>query len=280
MAASVRPDRAIFPGFGCPGLWLFCHDTGLSAVGVYCWNSFRRAGSLDRTVAHGPVRFVERSVTSRSYSRKNRRHHMRSNPRYKTLSDEDLKQTTAEFKKRLASGQNASTTSWSKPFAVCREASRRFNWAAPLRRAIARRYGPAHAGHCRNGDRRRQDARRHPAGVFERARWEGGPRRHGQQLPRSPRNGMDGPGLHGAGLTVGSIYNDMDPLERPTSVHVRHHLRHENEFGFDYLRRQHEAGRARRQSLPARPTAGAARSALRDSSTKSTTSSSTKRGRR
>jgi preprotein translocase subunit SecA len=47
---------------------------------------------------------------------------------------------------------------------------------------------------------------------------------------------MDGPALHGLGLTVGAIQSDMDVDERQKAYACDITYGTNNEFGFDYLR--------------------------------------------
>ena len=141
-----------------------------------------------------------------------------------------------------------------------------------VRRAAHGRHRAAPAAHRRDGDGRRQDARRHAAALPERAAGQGRAPRHRELVPRPPRLAVDGA-----------------PLPVP-GAHRRLPRRH----------RAGHAGAARRSTTPTSRTARTTSSASTTcattwscsstsacsaptstpSSTRSTPCSSTKRGRR
>jgi len=79
--------------------------------------------------------------------------------------------------------------------------------------------------------------RRHAAGISERARRQGRPRRHGERLPRPPRLGVDGAASYRfLGMSVGVIQHDLNDAERKVAYSSDITYGTNNEFGFDYLR--------------------------------------------
>ena len=170
-------------------------------------------------------------------------------------------------------------------FATVREAARRLVGTTVIvtgreldvehgavRRAAHGRHPAAPRQDRRNGDGRRQDARRDAAAVSERAARQGRAPRHGQLLPRPPRLAVDG-----APLQLPRPHRRLPRRHRagdagaPRRVPGRHHLRHEQRVRLRLPARQH----GRRRSSSACSAATSSRS-----STKSTRCSSTRRGRR
>ncbi len=119
-------------------------------------------------------------------------------PEMEKLSDAELQAKTPEFQQRIAGGESLDKI-LPEAFAVCREASRARAGHAPLRRPADRRHGAAPGQDRRDAHRRRQDPRRHAAGVPECAGRQGRPRGHRQRLPGAPRLGVDGQALQLAG---------------------------------------------------------------------------------
>ncbi len=94
-----------------------------------------------------------------------------------------------------------------------------------FRRPAHRRNGPASGPDCGNGDRRRQDPRRHAPCFPERAHRARCPCRDGQRLPRPPRRRVDG-----AALRVPRSHHRNHPARPaagcpPRAIRHRHHLR-------------------------------------------------------
>ena len=81
---------------------------------------------------------------------------------YKKLTDQQLREKTQEFKDRLATGETLDDL-LPEAFAVCREAARPRARHAAVPCAGRRRHRAASGPHRRDEDRRRQNARRHPA---------------------------------------------------------------------------------------------------------------------
>ncbi len=109
-----------------------------------------------------------------------------------------------------------------------------------VRRAADRRDRPAPGQDRRNGDRRRQDARRHPAAVPQCPWRGGGAPGHGQQLPGPARLAVDGPPVH--------LPRPHDRLPRrhrallaraPRGLQRRHHLRDQQRVRVRLPARQH-----------------------------------------
>src|SRR5579884_1544209 len=126
--------------------------------------------------------------------------------------------------------------------------------ASPLRRADGRRHRAPPGQDRRDEDRRGQDAGGDPPALPERARGPGRAPRHGQRLPRPARRAVDG-----ARLPLPRAQRGLDhprrelplrshlhpeglPLSAPAArraarrLPLRHHLRDQQQFGFDYLR--------------------------------------------
>ena len=93
---------------------------------------------------------------------------------------------------------------------------------------------------ARNGDRRRQDARRHAAALSQCAARQGRASRHGQLVPRPPRLAVDG-----APLQLPRPHRRLSRRHRagiagaPRRVLRRHHLRHEQRVRLRLPARQH-----------------------------------------
>ncbi len=116
-------------------------------------------------------------------------------PKYQAMTDAELAEQTAKFRKRLAGRRDAGRPADRGLRRLPRGGPPHPGHAA-LRRPADGRHGAAQRGHRRNGHRRRQDPGGHAAGLSERPGGQGRPRGHGQRLPRPPRHGMDGPALH------------------------------------------------------------------------------------
>ena len=145
---------------------------------------------------------------------------------------------TAEFKQRVANGE---TLDDAAARGLRRRARGRQAHAAdaPLRRAADRRHGAAQRQDRRDAHRRRQDAGRDAAGLPERARRQGRPRRHGQRLPRAARRRLDGPAL-----PLPRPHRRRQPVadgarRQAGRVRRRHHLRHQQRVRLRLPARQH-----------------------------------------
>ena len=113
------------------------------------------------------------------------------------LSDEELKDKTAEFRRRRAEGETLDDL-LPEAFAACRESGRRF---LKMRHFDVQLMGGMvlHGGNIAEmvtGEG--QDAGRHAGRVSERARRPGRPRRHRQRLPGPPRRRVDEPAVSAA----------------------------------------------------------------------------------
>ena len=116
----------------------------------------------------------------------------------------------------------------------------------PLRRAACRRHRAAPGQDRRDGHRRGQDARRHPAAVPERPDGQGRPPGHGQRLPGPARQRVDGRDLPVPGHDRRLPGHDRAQHRRaPRDVPLRHHLRHQQRVRLRLPARQHGAGRRR-----------------------------------
>ena len=114
------------------------------------------------------------------------------------MSDEQLKQQTANFRRRLAAGETLDDL-LVEAFAACREAGRRF---LGMRHYDVQMIGGMilHRGNIAEmvtGEGKTLVATL-PV-LSQRARGQGGSRRYRERLPGPPRHGMDGPALHGPG---------------------------------------------------------------------------------
>ena len=180
------------------------------------------------------------------------------------MTDDELRQQTAEFRERLSRGRDARRHSGR---GVCRLPRGRppVPRHAALRRAADRRHGAARAATSPKwspAKARRSSPRCRP--ISTRSTRQGRPRRHGQRLPGPPRHGMDGPALHGPGP-----HRRRDPerhgIRRAAEgLCLRHHLRHEQRVRLRLPPRQHAARRPRRRPLSQAPAAVAGHAALRD----------------
>ena len=101
-------------------------------------------------------------------------------PAMRALSDDALKAKTAEFRERLAAGATLDSL-LPEAFAVVREASRR---VLGMRHFNVQMIGGMvlHDGKISEMKTGRQNPCRHPAGLSERPRRQGRPRRHRQRL--------------------------------------------------------------------------------------------------
>ncbi|MBL9081093.1 MAG: SEC-C domain-containing protein [Planctomycetales bacterium] len=201
-------------------------------------------GDLAGNVFGGFGRSIERSLTA-LFGSSNARYIKKLQPKvaaindleskYQGMTDDELRQQTERFKERLASGQSLDDI-LAEAFAVCREASRRF---IGLRHYDVQLIGGMVL---------------HSGAIGEMATGEG--KTLVATLP-AYLNALEGKGVHvvtvnsylarrdmewmgpvymGLGLTVGAIYNDMDPLERQRAYMCDITYGTNNEFGFDYLR--------------------------------------------
>ena len=144
----------------------------------------------------------------------------------KALTDEQLAAKTVEFRALLAEGKTLDDI-LIPAFAVVREASRRVLGLRPFDVQLVG--GMILHSKCdrRDEDRRRQDPRRHPAGLSERAFRQGRARRHRQRLPRPARCRDHGPRLR---LPRHDHRRHRPrPFRRgtPRGLCLRHHLRHQ-----------------------------------------------------
>ena len=117
---------------------------------------------------------------------------------YQSLTDEQLRAKTDEFKARYAKGESLDSL-LPEAFAAVKNAARRLcgktiTVCGPgaLRRAANRRHSPPPEYDCRNGDRRRQNPRIHPSPLSKFADRQRLPPRHGKRIPRQARLRMDG----------------------------------------------------------------------------------------
>ena len=192
----------------------------------------------------GVARSIERSLTS-LFGSSNARYIKKLQPKveaiaalepkYQAMSDEELRRQTTEFRKRLAAGETVNDL-LVEAFAVCREASRR--WIG-LRHYDVQMLGGMVL---------------HSGAIAEMVTGEG--KTLVATLP-AYLNALSGKGVHvvtvngylarrdmewmgpiymGLGLTVGAIYNAMDPEERQRAYECDITYGTNNEFGFDYLR--------------------------------------------
>ena len=173
----------------------FCSDRRIVAASA---NS-----GLNATSAPAPERIIPGSILDRINSQE---------ADWQKLSDEELKQTATKLRARLAAGETLDDM-LPEAFAAVREAGRRFLEDAALRRANDRRLLPAQGHDRRNGHRRRQDARRHAAGLPQRPGRAVHVVTVNDYLARRDMEWM-GPLYLGLGLTVGAIQANMDSDER------------------------------------------------------------------
>ena len=195
------------------------------------------------------------------------------------MTDDELRDQTAEFRRRLAAGETLDDM-LVEAFAVCREGGRRF---IGLRHYDVQLIGGMIL---------------HEGNIAEMVTGEG--KTLVATLP-AYLNALEGKGVHvvtvndylarrdmewmgplytGLGLTVGAIQSGMDSDERQKVLRLRHHLRHEQRVRLRLPARQHADRRPRRRPLSEASAAGPGPAATSRSSTKWTTSSSTKPARR
>ncbi|HEV3417336.1 MAG TPA: SEC-C metal-binding domain-containing protein, partial [Pirellulales bacterium] len=156
-------------------------------------------------------------------------------PKYKAMSDEELRQQTAELRKRLAAGE-ALNDLLVEAFAVCREASRR--WIG-LRHYDVQLLGGMvlHSGAI--AEMVTGEGKTLVATLPAYLNALGGKGVHvvtvNSYLARRDMEWM-GPIYMGLGLTVSAIYAGMDPDEKLRAYDCDITYGTNNEFGFDYLR--------------------------------------------
>ena len=201
---------------------------------------------------------IERTITS-IFGSSNARFLKRIQPRieaanaleskYQSMTDEQLRAQTFEFRKRLASGETLDDI-LVEAFAVCREGGRRF---LGMRHYDVQMIGGMVL---------------HSGTIAEMVTGEG--KTLVATLP-AYLNALAGKGVHvvtvndylarrdmewmgplymGLGLTVGAIQSQHGRRRAAEVVRLRHHLRHEQRVRLRLPARQHEARDARRQSLP------------------------------
>ena len=156
-------------------------------------------------------------------------------PKYEAMSDDELRDQTAKFRKRLAAGETLDDL-LIEGFAVCREAGKRY---LGMRHYDVQLIGGMVL---------------HNGSIAEMVTGEG--KTLVATLP-AYLNGVSGEGVHvitvndylarrdmewmaplymGLGLTVNAIQSDMDPDERQKAYACDITYGTNNEFGFDYLR--------------------------------------------
>ena len=203
-----------------------------------------RVGEVLSGVAGGVGRSVERGLTS-LFGSSNARYVRRlqtkvdainaAEPKYRAMTDAELKRQTADFRHRLAQGATLDDL-LVEAFAVCREASRRY---IGLRHYDVQLIGGMVL---------------HRGAIAEMSTGEG--KTLVATLP-AYLNALEGKGVHvvtvnpylarrdmewmgpiymGLGLSVGAIYPEMDPAERVRAYQCDITYGTNNEFGFDYLR--------------------------------------------
>ena len=114
---------------------------------------------------------------------------------FEQLSDTELRAKTDEFRSRVAGGETLDAL-LPEAFAAVREASKR---TLKMRHFDVQLIGgmALHDGQDRrDAHRRGQDADGDAAGLPQRARRQGRPRRHRQRLPGAARRRVDGTALH------------------------------------------------------------------------------------
>ena len=123
-------------------------------------------------------------------------------PKYQTMTDDELRGQTTEFRRRLGAGETLDDL-LVEAFAVCREAGRRFlgmrHYDVQLIGGIILHEG--NIAEMVTGEGKTLVATL-PAYLNARLPYEGEeprrPRRHGERLPGPPRHGVDGSDLHRA----------------------------------------------------------------------------------
>ena len=223
-------------------------------------------------------------------------------PELEALSDETLRGMTAKLRSRIAAGESLSDV-LPEAFAAVREAAKRTVSSGHSTCSSSAAWCSI-ARHRRDADRRRQDARRHVAGIFQCAHRQRRARRHGQRLSLAPRRAYGwGRSTQALGLSVGIINHEAsfmyDPSHDtkqkmrcddedavafqcrpriPAAVHAARSYAADitygtnNEFGFDYLRDKFRI----RAEIELRQRGHS----ITPSSTRSTPYSSTRRARR
>ncbi len=170
-------------------------------------------------------------------------------PELEALSDAGLKERSHQLRLRARQGDSLNGL-LPEAFALVREAAKR---------TIGQRhYDVQLVGRCRHplpldrrdGNRRRQDARRHPARLPQRPARQGRARRHGQRLPCRARRRVDGRGLPLSGPD-GRLHPDRPVRPRPPSgLRLRHHLRHRQGDGLRLPPRRAQAASDGRRQPP------------------------------
>ena len=184
-------------------------------------------------------------------------------PKYQAMGDSELKQQTADFRKRLAAGETLEDL-LVEAFAVCREAGRRW--------LIMRHYDVQLLG----------GMVLHEGSIAEMVTGEGktlvatlpaylnaleGKSVHVVTVnPYLARRDMEwmGPLYINLGLTVGAIYPDMPADEKQRAYECDITYGTNNEFGFDYLRDNMKPAAKGGRQVPAAPAAVPGPAALRD----------------
>ena len=156
-------------------------------------------------------------------------------PKYQAMSDTELREQTAEFRRRLAAGQTLDEL-LVEAFAVCREASRRF---IGLRHYDVQLLGGMvlHSGNI--GEMMTGEGKTLVATLPAYLNALSGKGVHVVTVnPYLARRDMEwmGPVYMGLGLTVGAIYPDQDPTLKQQAYLSDITYGTNNEFGFDYLR--------------------------------------------
>ncbi len=155
--------------------------------------------------------------------------------KYQALSDEQLRQQTAEFRKRLAAGQTLDDL-LVEAFAVCREGGRRFlgmrHYDVQLVGGIVLHSGAI--AEMVTGEGKTLVATL-PAYLNALSQEGVHVVTVNDYLARRDMEWM-GPLYMGLGLTVGAIQNSMDQAERQKAYSCDITYGTNNEFGFDYLR--------------------------------------------
>ena len=157
---------------------------------------------------------------------------------YQTLTDEQLRAKTDEFRDRFKAGETLDQL-LPEAFAVVKNAARRLLRAqdhrlraradlghGAFRRPADRRHRAARGQDRRDGHRRGQDPGRHAAALPQRPDRPQRPARHRQRLPRPARLRVDGLPLQ-LPRRHRRLHPAADaPRPAPGNVRPRHHLRH------------------------------------------------------
>ena len=147
-------------------------------------------------------------------------------PTIEELDDDALRAKTAEFRERLAEGEELDDI-LPEAFACVREAAKR---TLGMRHFDVQLVGGAvlHEGaiaEMKTGEGKTLVATL-PLYLNALAGRRRAPR-HGQRLPRPPRRRVDAAVYEALGMTVGVIQAQMDPSRAQGRLRLRHHLRHE-----------------------------------------------------